>query len=665
MLLLKRIFILLPIIVLSSGKVTGIENPDFKIQSRLSFYSVEKEGEILLYFSRKYLNENLIVRIRQDDKLICEQTGKPGQDIVRIPFNITGEIHSGKIDAEIIISGRQEQTFQLSCDLVILHHKPNEVKTDRLTGGLIVNNRPFFPVGFYCYSPVHPSLPEEEVVRGFNVISPYQKIMPETIDERKAYMDRCAQLGMKVHYNLISVSGGGGVNSEIEESDEVEKGKLLVQEIRAFMDHPALLAWYIADEPNGHKLPPDKLAEIYKKVRETDPWHPVSVVFMAPFNIAKDYAGSFDIVMADPYPVPDYPVTMCGDVTRLLKKDFSGENPVWIVPQAFGGGELWRREPTIQEVRSMTWQSVIEGATGIQYFVRRGLNSFPKSVATWGECGRIAMEIKSLSPWLLSDEGTVPVFSPSKNILVTARLHRGVLAIMTVNKTNEPLKASIGFQRSFTGQAEVLFENRTVKVYSGSFSDFFQAYGSQVYMIKLETKTDSIKPWTGNLITDPGFEDNSSPGVPASCYIRSGSDRGSNYFLDPSEHAEGDYSLMINTPAENKGITVRFFPIKVNAGSSYLVTVWAKADPEQRFLPETDGIIHTTKPQSPQYVEIGLGDFGKGRFVPESNWKQFVTTVTIPSDTVPELKTNVILTMPGQGVAWFDMLQVIEDPLKR
>jgi len=29
----------------------------------------------------------------------------------------------------------------------------------------------------------------------------------------------------------------------------------------------------------------------------------------------------------------------------------------------------------------MTWQSIINGATGIQYFVRQGLNYFPKSVA--------------------------------------------------------------------------------------------------------------------------------------------------------------------------------------------------------------------------------------------------------------------------------------------
>jgi hypothetical protein len=50
---------------------------------------------------------------------------------------------------------------------------------------------------------------------------------------------------------------------------------------------------------------------------------------------------------------------------------------------------------------------------------------------------------------------------------------------------------------------------------------------------------------------------------------------------------------------------------------------------------------------------------------PQNNWKQFITSITIPPDSIPHFKSNVILRMPGQGVAWFDLLQMIEDPLKR
>lgn len=93
-----------------------------------------------------------------------------------------------------------------------------------------------------------------------------------------------------------------------------------------------------------------------------------------------------------------------------------------------------------------------------------------------------------------------------------------------------------------------------------------------------------------------------------------------------------------------------------------MISVWAKCDPEQRL---TDSVSNSLgKNSMPQYVEMGLGNFHRARFIPESEWRQFVTFATIPEDTVPEIKTNVILKMPGQGVGWFDLIQIIEDPMK-
>jgi hypothetical protein len=110
---------------------------------------------------------------------------------------------------------------------------------------------------------------------------------------------------------------------------------------------------------------------------------------------------------------------------------------------------------------------------------------------------------------------------------------------------------------------------------------------------------------------------------------------------------------------------MKLFPITINTGSSYLVSLWAKCDPEQRFDLKTDNTLkdHETGQQPDQYVEVGLGDYGTARFVPASAWRQYIGTINIPADSVSKRKTNVILRMPGQGVGWFDMIQVIEDPL--
>lgn len=617
-----------------------------KINTRLNFYSNEKNGEVMMHLPPALVFKNLLVTLKVDGNELASWKGIAGKRISLIPFEIKQDPGVYHLSAEIVASGSSHYTA--SCELIILQHKSNEVKTDRLTGGLIVSNRDFFPFGFYCYSPVQPTIAEEEVVKGFNMMSPYQKILPENLGARKAYMDRCAELGMKVHYNLLSVAGGGGVSSRTEGISDQEKKERLVNEIMTFMDHPALLAWYISDEPNGFNIPPSTLEEIYRTIKETDPWHPVSIVFMAPFSSALKYADALDIVMADPYPVPAGSVNQAGDVARQLRTAFEGRKPVWIVPQAFGGAEWWQREPTIQEMRTMTYQAIVNGVRGIQYFIRHGLNSFPKSTSAWNECGKMAMEIAEMTPWLMSDEKPLPVSSSTGDILVTSAIHRGRLMVIAVNRINAPRKVDIRIEGTIRGQARVLFENRTVRLNGNTITDYISAFGSQVYLIDVNPATDTVKAYRGNLMTDPGFEDMASPGVPASCYSWNEGDRGSTYFLDSREHFEGSHSLRMITPRQDSGTRLRFFPVRIEKGKSYILSIWAKTDRE--LNPGNKAPV----------FELGLGDYGKKSFTPREEWTQFVTSVTIPGDSIVSPRVNPVLRMPGKGVAWFDMIQVFE-----
>ncbi|HOP58956.1 MAG TPA: hypothetical protein PLR52_06005 [Bacteroidales bacterium] len=631
-------------IFINNTPVNALNNNSslFQANTRLSFYSHEKEGELLLHVPRGFEYRTLSVILKVKSDTIGTWQGIPRQNLIRIPFIIDLQPAFYTIHTHITAPGNDQ--YLSECELNILKYKPNEVKADRLTGGLIVNRKPFIPFGFYCYSPVDPFLPEEEVVKGFNTISPYQKILPETFHERKAYMDRCAELGMKVHYNILSVSGGGGVNSVIEGLTVEEKKELLEFEIKSFRDHPALLAWYIADEPNGYGIPPDSLEKIYTTIKEIDPWHPVSMVFMAPFLSSRNYINALDIVMADPYPVPDMPISLVGNTAASLSREFYGKRPLWMVPQAFGGGELWKREPTLQELRSMTYQAIINGARGIQYFVRQGLNIFPKSTVAWNECGRMAVEISEISPWLLSDENTIPVRSASSNIAVTSALHKGQLLVLAVNKTNKPVKAGISLGSAISGRARVIFENRSLPVSSGYLSDDISAYGSQAYMITIKLPKDTVKRWKDNLFIDPGFEDISGPGVPSACYAWNNGDKGATYFSDTRENFEGNHSIRLVTPKENKSIRLRFFPVPVMAGRTYIISIRAKSDPDK-----------------PGYFDISLGGYGKKRFKTTGEWKEYISTVTLPYSTEDfPPKANIVLEMPSPGTGWFDMLQITE-----
>ena len=650
------------LIILNIVSVSGqpVDSTSFNIYPRQSFYTWEKTGEFLLHVPAAQINTHLNIIIKSSSDTLASWKGIPRKKVQRIPFSLKLNPYVYNIVATITAQGSGGK-YTARTSLPVLSYKPNEVKTDRLTGGMVVNKRPFFPFGFYCYSPVSPTLPEEEIVKGFNMMSPYQKIHPLTRNDRKSYMDRCAEIGMKVHYNLLSVSASTGPKADT--IPEEEKNSRLVAEVKSFMNHPALLAWYISDEPNGFKIPPEVLEKIYHTVKEIDPWHPVTMVFMAPFMASRKYSAAFDIVMADPYPVPTLPIGMVDDLGKQLNAEFRGKQPQWMVVQAFGGGEWWEREPTLQEIRSMTWQSVINGATGIQYFIRWGFNYFPKSAATWAECGRISLEIAELTPWLLSDEEPLPVSSGSPDIIVTSRLYKGKLAVMAVNKKNVPSSSSISVRGLYSGKANVIFENRTLSFFGGVINDQIAPFGSQVYMIDLEPSDKRNIANGNNLLKDPGLENIYSPGIPSACYVSAGGDRGATYFTDSREYFDGNHSLRLVTPKEDKSISVRFFPCMVKAGASYMISLWAKSDPEQRFSATTKPVTasDTMDNTPPQYAEVSFGEFATARFIPEKEWRRFITFVTIPSDTTETVRTNLILRMPGQGVGWFDQVKVLEE----
>ena len=108
----------------------------------------------------------------------------------------------------------------------------------------------------------------------------------------------------------------------------------------------------------------------------------MTIVFVNTGAAAR-FAGAMDLAMTDPYPIPTNPPGNVAGAVRTVRDAVTPRIPLWLVPQAFGGNEWWSREPTAAELRLMTWIGIVEGATGVQYFIRHGLSGFPKSPDTW------------------------------------------------------------------------------------------------------------------------------------------------------------------------------------------------------------------------------------------------------------------------------------------
>jgi hypothetical protein len=438
--------------------------------------------------------------------------------------------------------------------------------------------------------------------------------------------------------------------------------KRLQAEIEHFRNHPALLAWYLSDEPTGQGVPADSLQKIYDFIKELDPYHPITIVFDAPQR-AREYASAMDIVMADPYPIPSAGVEGVGAVTEGLMKAFRYEKPVWIVPQAFGGAEWWGREPSPQEVRAMTYLALVRGATGIQYFIRHGANGFPKSTVTWDECSRAAIETGLISPYLLNGSPVEELLTERDGVWTNGWLLGEERLVMVVNSNNRPVEFTLAISGTESGgMAEVMFENRQVKVPDGLLSEPIGPLGVRIYRLGAVVP----KAEAGNMLSDPGFESLLSYGVPAACYARVGSDPGSSAFLDPRTRVEGHTSLRLTTPQLDSGMGLSFFPVSLNSGQSYRFSIWSRAL-ESSHMPAMKTGFFNRLFRKPQFDNreflLEIADLVRKSFRPDEEWKPYTVYFRVPEDGSGQVKVNPYLELTGQGTAWFDRMNLTADPV--
>ncbi|WP_234568320.1 carbohydrate binding domain-containing protein [Rhodohalobacter sp. 614A] len=612
--------------------------------SKLNYYTSESNVIIVSILSEEKNHDayKVVLNDKTSQPITTIQLDS-SRTLVSIPIE-NFEIGRNQIQANIF-SG-EELIDERIIEFEYLEPVSNEVKIDQETGGLIVDGLPFFPFGFYLGRVGE--IPEREVVNGFNTIGPYQGNLPEGLEERKAYMDRAAELGIKVQYGLNSLIGTRHNSTEGPGMSEEEVWELLKSEVLAFRNHPALLSWYINDEPDGQGRPPELLEKAYDFIHELDPYHPISIVFMLPSKIGE-FRNTMDIAMTDPYPIPNSSVDIqsyvkeIGDVLKY-------EKSVWLVPQAFGGQEMWNREPTASEIRVMTYLGIINNVKGIQYFIRSFNNLNPQAVSAWSETSNMAVEVTQMTPFLLSAEPSYWLETGDPDIFVRSFSHNGEKLLVAVNKSNTPKNYSIQLREPIPPgyRIDAWFENRRLEFEGNVLEDIIDGFGTRVYRIRKEDQ-NSTKMNSGNIVYNPSFEIVASPGLSAGHNLTFTSyedaDHGGTVFADSRQSVDGLFSMRMITPTDQAGKKVRFIPNILIKGNSYNVSIWAKAK-QQANMPNFRIVINAANQEE--------------TFQLTSEWKLYSFAFTADSTS-----TNAIveLDMPNQGTAWFDLFQISPDPV--
>lgn len=319
---------------------------------------------------------------------------------------------------------------------------------------LIVDGKPFFPLGMYWSGVKEPEL--ATYAKGpFNCLMPYGS-------PNANQMDACHARGLKVIYSIKDFYSGtrwapANMKTESDERAEIKK------RVELYRSHPALIAWYINDE-----LPLDmagRLSARQRLMEDLDPDHPTWVVLYQ-YDQVRAYLPTFDVIGTDPYPIPSKPAGTALEWTRVTRDQSCNTRAVWQVPQVFDWGAYRKgeerektRAPTLAEMRSMAWQCVAAGANGLVFysffdlFKMTARDPFEKR---WAEVCVMGDEIRRYIPVILSAE-PAPAVTCAGPAAVETRVWRSGsdVYVLAVNSAAEPANATVSvvggtFERAVT-----------------------------------------------------------------------------------------------------------------------------------------------------------------------------------------------------------------------
>ena len=322
-------------------------------------------------------------------------------------------------------------------------------------GMIMCDGTPFFPIGIYSVWPrpfngnsISRAVKELSAA-GFNLLSTYAGVGS---DVRRELVASCEREGIKV--NL----GPGPCNSS------KKRLKIIGRTVFEGRSKPSTFSWCIGDDTSRHRMP-DDVAIDNELIHAVDP------------DALTDHADASDISgplarfasYTDFFCGENYPIRSASPeevelpkVQRAIRVGYGdlrmgGAAIPCVIPilQAFSGWSSWKRYPSEEEIRAMTFLAIACRARGVCYYtyapskpnpMNCGVISTPERFAA---ITRITREVSRLSPQLVLRDAAV---QPEVRILegpdkasygfpsITALMKENGLLI-AVNISPDPVKA--------------------------------------------------------------------------------------------------------------------------------------------------------------------------------------------------------------------------------
>jgi len=362
--------------------------------------------------------------------------------------------------------------------------------TLRDDGAVLVDREPFFPIGIYAVwkkefnSNSFDRAFAELKANGFNLAHTYQS--GRTADFRD-FMDAAARHGLR----LFLASGQGANGTDVRE---------VLGDVARERSHPAVLAWYLADDTAMHVMP-RQLSELTEAIRAIDPDHltvQADGVGEPPASNYSGFVGATDGFLPELYPIRENEGVpqIITDMQTLRADIQAAGNPVktvWPIIQYFEGWG-WPRFPTADELRAMSFLALIHGANGITWYTYGGHgqnHGATHTAETWGTLCRVAKEISGLQTVLLSETRPAPhatiVAGPQKDsqghraISLMEKRCQGKRYLLCANSAQAEVKVAIALPDA-KRVADRQDPSHAPTFAQGVMTDTFPPYGVRVYV---------------------------------------------------------------------------------------------------------------------------------------------------------------------------------------
>lgn len=486
------------------GQVSSSKNAtcaNLNVITQYSFYTNDEFAPLQIKWEgRAKGNFELAVSGKEGQRVFSRSLELGGSPKI---FNLPlAEIPGGEYEVKVSANDGAD-TVSASTKLLKLPPNAVEVRTDRFRRCFTVGGQSIISA---CHIVADRSDATLAALGGYgfhllcNFSNPARTYDQKDLEAMSAWLDKCQAGNFKVIVRLDAKIHGDVRGKKLKGDELFAQTKVrLVSSVRKFKHHPAVLAWYFADEPGPHLkdwlgLEEDFLSRLYAAIKTEDPYHPAFVNWQRQATAGTKPYGSFnctDVAALDSYvfnvhPKPEPLRDFSMDCKKWNEMASPLGLPIYFWMQVYGYNDAGR-EPTPEELKCMVYLNLIYGVRVPAYYDEGN----PMCAALWEMEVELNAQVIKLAEALFSK----PEARELKTGVLSDSVHYGLwssgdafyLILANVSRNAVDFSIDIGEASGESPDtAELIFEGWTQALVDGKLEGRLQGGQSHVYRLKKE-----------------------------------------------------------------------------------------------------------------------------------------------------------------------------------